>query len=162
MKNTGAAELVNLSTFSLPPPNEQFNWNYNPKETLTEVNAIHEVVQQYIADKKLTADDLLWSFVSHQVCPLQTRVHKICHMSGPLDPTQVSTCLLSKEQVKMRVKAIARSNMEAAWEWGVEPYDRDNLPPNVSVIIYPSKVYRSEVPFMSGYRYLSLFSDILS
>ena len=54
-------------------------------------------------------------------------------MTGPFDPTRVSTCLMSKEQVKKRVKAIARSSMDAAWEWGVEPFDRDNLPPNVSV-----------------------------
>ena len=105
-----------------------------PKETLLEINAIHEVVKQFHADKKLTGDDLLRTFISSRVCPLQTRVHKICHMSGPYDPTRVSTCLLSKDQVRIRVKAIARTSMEAAWDWGGEPYDRGNLPPNVSVL----------------------------
>ena len=50
-------------------------------------------------------------------------------MSGRYDPTQVSTCLLTKDQVWTRVKAIAKTSMSAEWEWGVEPYDRDNLPP---------------------------------
>ena len=141
MKSTGPQDLVNLPTFSLPPPNERFNWDFNPRETLIEVNAIHDVLKQYITDKNLTSDDLLRTFISRRVCPLQTWVHKICHMSGPFDPTRVSTCLLSKEQVKKRVKAIARSSMEAAWEWGVEPFDRDNLPPNVIVLFHFSDTY---------------------
>ena len=94
------------------------------------------MLEQYIAEKKLTPDDLLRTFVSRRVCPLQTRVHKIFHMSGPLDPTRVSTCLLTKEQVKKRVKAIARSSMDAAWAWGTEPFDRDHLPPNVSIFLF--------------------------
>ena len=59
MKSTGPQDLVNVPAFSLPPPNEQFNWNFNPRETLIEVNAIHDVLKQYIADKKLTSDDFL-------------------------------------------------------------------------------------------------------
>ena len=89
-----------------------------------------------MAEKKLTPDDLLRTFISRRVCPLQTRVHKICHMSGPLDPTRVSRSVLTKEQVKRRVKAIARSGMVDEWEWGVEPFERDRLPPNVSTLLY--------------------------
>ena len=63
---------------------------------------------------------------------MQTRVHKICHMSGRYDPTRVSSSRLNKAQVKSRVKAIAQIDMDDEWEWGVEPYDRNNLPPNVS------------------------------
>ena len=133
MKSTGPQDLVNLPMFSLPPPTEQHNWDFNPRELDIEVNSVQSVLERYVAEKKLTPDDLLRTFVSRRVCPLQTRVHKICHMSGHFDPTRVSTCLLSKEQVKIRVKAIARSSMPAKWTWGVEPYDRDNLPPNVSV-----------------------------
>ena len=78
-----------------------------------------------MAEKKMTPDDLLRTFVSR-------RVHKICHMSGPLDPTRVSRNVLTKEQVKGRVKAIARSNMVDAWEWGVEPFECDRPAPNIS------------------------------
>ena len=85
-----------------------------------------------MAAKQLTSDDLLRTFISRRVCPLQTRAHKICHMSGPLDPTRVSRNVLTKEQVVKRVKAITRSNMVDAWEWGVEPFERDRRAPNVS------------------------------
>ena len=64
--------------------------------------------------------------------PLQTRVHKICHMSGRYDPTRVNSNELTKARVKSRVMAIARTSMEDEWEWGVDPYDHNNLPPNVS------------------------------
>ena len=104
--------------------------------------SVQSVLEQYVAEKKLTPDDLLRTFVSRRVCPLQTRVHKICHMSGPLDPTRVSRSVLTKEQVKQRVKAIARSGMVDTWEWGVEPFERDRLPPNVSNFPF----YLSEVP----------------
>ena len=87
---------------------------------------------EYMAAKQLTSDDLLRTFISRRVCPLQTRAHKICHMSGPLDPTRVSRKLLSKPQVAQRVRAIARTNMPDTWDWGVEPFERERRAPNVS------------------------------
>ena len=80
----------------------------------------------------MSADDLLATFISRRVLPLQRRVHKICHMSGPLDPTRVSTVELDKAQIRKRIKAIARTKMPEEWEWGKEPYNRNNLPPKVS------------------------------
>ena len=59
VKCTGPVDLINLPAFNLPPPNEQFNWDFNPRETNIEVNAIDDVLKQYIAEKKLTSDDLL-------------------------------------------------------------------------------------------------------
>ena len=70
----------------------------------------------------MSADDLLATFISRRVLPLQRRVHKICHMSGPLD----------NAQIRKRIKAIARTKMPEEWEWGKEPYNRNNLPPKVS------------------------------
>ena len=99
---------------------------------IIDVNSAHGVLEQYVAEKRLTSDDLLRTFISRRVCPLQTRAHKICHMSGPLDPTRVSRHVLSKEQVAKRVRAIARTNMTDTWGWGVEPFERDHRAPNVS------------------------------
>ena len=99
---------------------------------IIDVNSAHGVLEQYVAEKRLTSDDLLRTFISRRVCPLQTRAHKICHMSGPLDPTRVSRHVLSKEQVAKRVRAIARTNMTDTWEWGVEPFERERRAPNVS------------------------------
>ena len=132
VKSSAAPELINLPPFSLAPPTEQYNWGFNPKELILDVNFAHDLLVEYMAAKQLTSDDLLRTFISRRVCPLQTRAHKICHMSGPLDPTRVSRKLLSKAQVAQRVRAIARTNMADDWEWGVEPFERERRAPNVS------------------------------
>ena len=98
MKNTTDVDLINLPRFSIGPPTAQLNWGYNPKDKVLEINTIHVVVEE-IKRAGMTSDDLLRTFVSRRVCPLQRRVHKICHMSGPLDPTRVSTIELDKSQI---------------------------------------------------------------
>ena len=99
---------------------------------MPEVNHIHQVVEQLKGDG-MSADDLLATFISRRVSPLRRRVHKICHMSGPLDPTRISTVELDKAQIRRRIKAIARTRMTDEWEWGKEPHSRSNLPPKVSI-----------------------------
>ena len=131
MKNSTKVDLINLPNFAIGPPTAQRNWGYNPTDKVLEVNHIHQVVEQ-LRGEGLTADDLLATFVSRRVSPLQRRVHKICHMSGPLDPTRTSTIELNKAQIRKRVKAIARTKMTEEWEWGKEPHSRSNRPPQVS------------------------------
>ena len=131
VKNTTKVDMINLPRFSIGPPTAQLNWGYNPTDKDLVVNHIHQVVKQ-LRDEGMTADDLLATFISRRVLPLQRRVHKICHMSGPLDPTRVSTVELDNAQIRRRIKAIARTKMPEAWEWGKEPHSRSNLPPKVS------------------------------
>ena len=107
------------------PPTAQLNWGYKPNN-----NAIHQVIVE-LKKAGMMADDLLMTFVSRRVSPLQRRVHKIYHMSGPLDPTRMSTIELDKAQIQRRVKSIARTRME--------PYSRNNIPPSVSNLnFYPT------------------------
>ena len=82
--------------------------------------------------RKLYSDDLLWVFVARRVSPLQRCEHKICHMGGPLDPMRISRHDLDRVTVKRRVKAIASSDMEDQWKWGVKPYFRERHPTSVS------------------------------
>jgi hypothetical protein len=44
-----------------------------------------------VDSKHLVATDFLAMFVSHWVLPLQSRPHKIGHMSGKKDPSQTSS-----------------------------------------------------------------------
>ena len=100
----------------------------------------------------LTSDDLLSTFISRRVSPLQDRVHKICHMSGQYDPTRISTHELNKAEIRRRVKAIARTLMTEEWEWGLEPHNRARLPEQVSNlatctdIFFPTEVTLMPVP----------------
>ena len=120
-----------MPDFVIGPPTAQLNWGYNPTDTVLEVNQIHRVVAQ-LGKEGMTADDLLATFISRRVSPLQHRVHKICHMSGPFDPTRTSMFELDKAKIRRRIKAIARTKMPEEWEWGKEPHSRSNLPPQVN------------------------------
>ena len=89
----------------------------------------------------MTGDDLLRTFISRRINPLQDQTHKMCVMSGRHDPNRMTTVELSKEEVYRRVKAIARTSMEnGEWQWGKQPYDRYNPAPAVSIrIIFPNQ-----------------------
>ena len=53
-------------------------------------------------------------------------------MGGTLDPMRISRHDLSQVAVKRRVKAIASSEMEDEWNWGMKPYYRERPLPQVS------------------------------
>ena len=121
-----------MPEFNIAPPTAELNWNYDPQDSIPEVQLIHQTLEGLL-EKKMSADDLSRTFTIRRVNPLQYRVHKICHMSGLLDPTRVSTHDLTHPQVRRRVKAIAQTDMEDDWQWGVEPFERSRLPPPVSL-----------------------------
>jgi hypothetical protein len=99
------------------------NWTYNPKTTVGPVNALHRVKGE-LRDAGLTPQDLVACFISRRVSPLQRRSHKICQMSGPMDPTRHSTHELSPADILRRVKDICKSS-QVTFAWGLEPYSRD-------------------------------------
>ena len=77
-------------------------------------------------------DDLVTTFIARRISPLQRCTHKICHYSGRLDPNRITTIELPKPDIRKKVKAICLTQMVDEWEWGMEPYSRDRLPPAVS------------------------------
>lgn len=131
VKSPEGQDVLNLPEFNIAPPTSELNWTYDPQDSIPEVQQIHQTLEGLLK-RNFCADDLLRTFVMRRVNPLQYRVHKICHMSGLLDPTRVSTHDLTKAQVRRRVKAIAQTEMVDDWEWGVEPFKRSQLPPQVS------------------------------
>ena len=133
VKNSTEEDKIRLPQFVLGTPESRTNWDFNPKNRYAELKVIHKQIEHLVKDG-LTADDLLRAFISRRVSPLQQRTHKICYMSGRLDPNRTSTFELSKAEVFRRVKAIAKTIMENGnWEWGVKPFDRVNQPLRVSV-----------------------------
>jgi hypothetical protein len=89
VKNTTDVDLLNLPPFVDEPPTAMKNWTYNPKTTVGPVNALHRVKGE-LRDAGLTPQDIVACFISRRVSPLQHRSHKICQMSGPMDPTRHS------------------------------------------------------------------------
>jgi hypothetical protein len=88
IRNTTDVDLLNLPPFVDVPPLAMKNWTYNPKSSVTAVNALDRVKVD-LWDAGLTPQDLVACFISRRISPLQHRSHKICQMSGPMDPTGI-------------------------------------------------------------------------
>jgi hypothetical protein len=86
VKNTTQVDLINLPAYVDVPPHEMKNWTYNPRSTVGAVNTLHRVMGE-LCDAGLTPEDIIASFISWRVSPLQRQSHKICQMSGAMDPT---------------------------------------------------------------------------
>jgi hypothetical protein len=123
MKNTTEVDLISLSEYADVPPNDMKNWTYNPRNTVGIVNALHWVMGE-LQNAGLTPEDIIACFVSWRVSPLQRRSHKICQMSGAMDPTQHSMHELSPADILWWVKDICKTT-QTVFAWGLEPYSRD-------------------------------------
>lgn len=131
VKSAAGHDALNLPEFTIEPPTAGLNFGYNPAETIVELQTVHTTLDNLLKNG-LTSDDLTRTFISRRVSPLQRRVHKMCHMRGALDPTRISKHELDKASVFRRVNAIAANEMSDKWRWGVKPFYRENLPPQVS------------------------------
>jgi hypothetical protein len=115
----------------MEPPAAELNFGYNPAETIAELQTVHTTLEDFLK-KGMVSDDLVRTFISRRVSPLQRRDHKICHTRGALDPTRISKHELNKASVFRWVNAIAVNEMSDKWRWGVKPFYREKLPPQVS------------------------------
>ncbi|KAK1608684.1 hypothetical protein QYE76_032357 [Lolium multiflorum] len=131
VKNANPAfDWINLPEYNPAPPTTRLNWGHNAKsaDPDAEVNLLWDFLGECVTGGRLSAEDLLCTYMERRVLPLQGRVHKIGHMSGRLDPTRTSKVALTKAQVAHRVNNITKANMPEAWEWGLPPYDRTTPP----------------------------------
>lgn len=133
VKNTTDIDMICLLKFNVGPPVAKLNWNYDPKEMVKEVNQIHKIIIELTEKEGVSANDLLATFISHRISPLQRGTHKICHMSGRHDPNRITTIELTKAEVRKRVKAIAKTRLTDDWQWGKEPYSRERPVPQDKV-----------------------------
>ncbi|KAK1604462.1 hypothetical protein QYE76_028135 [Lolium multiflorum] len=108
VKNTGRADLINLPAFNPAVPTRT-NWTYNPKGTHNETNRIIRFMKQLMKDTAFCQDDILRTFISRRVLPLQRRAHKMSEMYGPGDPTKITGLPLSKEDVVLKAKHICQA-----------------------------------------------------
>jgi hypothetical protein len=130
VKNTTEVDLLNLPPYVDTPPTGMKNWTYNPKNTVGLVNALHRVKDD-LRDAGLTPEDIIACFTSRRVSPLQCRSHKICQMSGAMDPTRHSMHKLSPTDILRWVKDICKTS-QVIFAWGLEPYSRDCPAPMVT------------------------------
>jgi hypothetical protein len=153
VKNTTDDDLLNLPPFVDEPPLAMKNWTYNPKNSVVPANALDRVKVD-LRDAGLTPQDLVACFISRRVSPLQRRPHKICQMSGAMDPTRHSTHELTPADILRRIKDICKSS-QTTFAWGLEPYSRDRPAPTVN----PSTDTHFLVRHMDSYADTCSFSD---
>jgi hypothetical protein len=122
------------------------------------VNALHRVKGE-LRDAGLTPQDLVACFISRRVSPLQRRSHKICQMSGAMDPTRHSTHELTPDDILRRIKDVCKSS-QATFAWGLEPYSRDRPAPTVNTLADTNSLVR-HIDTYHAWPEISPFANIL-
>ncbi|KAK1665799.1 hypothetical protein QYE76_053958 [Lolium multiflorum] len=143
VKNTGAADLIDLPPFDPAPPTKT-NWSYNPKESHNETNRIIRFMKQRMKDTDLCSDDIIRTFISRRVLPLKRRAHKMSEMYGPGDPTKITGLPLSKKDVVLKARQICQTSMPEDWEWGLRPLSSTNPPTQEAKDHFPGSNPTSE------------------
>ncbi|KAK1627558.1 hypothetical protein QYE76_001873 [Lolium multiflorum] len=84
-----AFDRLNLPEYNPAPPVGRLNWGHNAKsaDPDAEVNLLWDFLGECVTGGRLSAEDLLCTYMERRVIPLQARAHKIGLMSGRLDPT---------------------------------------------------------------------------
>ena len=138
VSNRTPEDLINLPAYVAGTPDARKNW----KRCATDMSVIDAAITTYIekllGDKLLTPDDLVCAWVNRRILPLQLRTHKLCHLSGPKDPTRFTTCVISAEMVSQQVRSITDSKLPADWKWGKVPLRRTRLAPQEVSSLYLS------------------------
>jgi hypothetical protein len=138
VRNAGDEDLINLPAFNPAPP-AKTNWQYNPGRDHAETNRVVRFMQRLMKDTDICSDDIIRTFISRRVLPLQQRAHKISEMYGPGDPTKITGLALSKEDVVLKASQICQTDMPDDWEWGLCPLSARN-PPSEDVRRYAALV----------------------
>nr|XP_051211546.1 formin-like protein 8 [Lolium perenne] len=104
------------------------NWSHNPKDD-KESRRVALFVEKNKEETNLCTDDLVMTFLSRRVLPLQRRAHKISRMSGRMDPTRITTHSLSPPDLVLKAKQICQNTLKPSGKYGVLLYSRSNSPP---------------------------------
>ncbi|KAK1620861.1 hypothetical protein QYE76_026378 [Lolium multiflorum] len=127
VRNGGPEDFINLPEY-VPGPPSMKNWLHNPKDDKESLR-IGLFVEKNKEETNLSAKDLVMAFLSRRVLPLQRRAHKICQMSGRMDPTRITTYRLSAPDLVLKARKICQNPLRPSGKFGLAPYCRSNPPP---------------------------------
>ncbi|KAK1620888.1 hypothetical protein QYE76_026405 [Lolium multiflorum] len=127
VRNGGPEDFINLPEYVPGPPGMK-NWLHNPKDDKESLR-IGLFVEKNKEETNLSAKDLVMAFLSRRVLPLQRRAHKICQMSGRMDPTRITTYRLSAPDLVLKARKICQNPLRPSGKFGLAPYCRSNPPP---------------------------------
>src|SRR4051812_29349238 len=73
-------------------------------------------------------NDLAAAWLHARILPLQRRVHRICDLSGPRDPTRLSTCRIKMEDLCRRLRDITNGHLPEPYHFGLMYLTRREKP----------------------------------
>jgi hypothetical protein len=127
------------------------NWLQHPKDDKESIR-VGLFVEKNKEGTNLSADDLVMAFLSRRVLPLQRRAHKICQMSGRMDPTRITTHQLSAPDLVLKAKQICQNSLTPSGKYGLSPYSHRHSPPRqVRSRDLRKILYRSTCDFFLSY-----------
>jgi hypothetical protein len=127
VRNGGPEDFINLPAY-VPGPPSMKNWLHNPRDDKESIR-IAGFIDINREETNLCAEDLVRVFLARRVLPLQRRAHKISEMSGPMDPTRITTHRLSPTDLVLKAKQICQNPLSSSGRYGLPPYSRRNSPP---------------------------------
>jgi hypothetical protein len=129
------SDCLNLPAYVAgPSAGERDNWGQRPRPVPAVITNILSRLQELVNVGGLKASDLLAAFIHRRICPLQTRPHRICDMTGRRDPCRLLMKRLPTKEVVRHVNDISNSKLdEESWEFGMPPYSRIRPSPEVSL-----------------------------
>jgi hypothetical protein len=123
---------INLPPFDVNGP-ERDSWSAPLARPASEMEKILQRISTLQTEGSLQPPDLLVAFLVARVLLLQRRSHKMCFLGSARDPTRHSSKTLSALEVARKANRIADVKLQASWTWGLEPHNRDNPIPEVSL-----------------------------
>ena len=120
-------DFINLPAYKASTPDARLNWARNGPDMLVIDTQITSYIEKLLSEKKPTADDTMCAWIARRILPLQMRSHKLCHISGPKDPTRFTTWGITAEEVSQQVRSISDSKLPLEWRWGKKPLDRKSV-----------------------------------
>nr|XP_051229142.1 uncharacterized protein LOC127346945 [Lolium perenne] len=89
------------------------NWLHNPRDDKESIRIVG-FININREETNLCAEDLVRVFLARRVLPLQRRAHKISEMSGPMDPTRITTHRLSPTDLVLKAKQICQNPLSSS------------------------------------------------
>ena len=107
-------DYVNLSAYVAgPPARRRPQWSYRAVTLSPAGAAAVDRLRVMIQSEGLTGSDLLAAFIARRVLPLQSRPHRVCQMSGQLDPRRTCTKDMPHDEVAHMVNYLANCKLSA-------------------------------------------------
>ena len=108
------------------------NWGAKKYGDQTDVDKMLERLEELFTKEGLTTRDVTLCWLYNRITPLQAWLHKICFLSGRLDPTRLTWKRWKLESLNGWLRHVAKEKRVAEnWKYSNAPYTRRKRAPQV-------------------------------